>query len=632
MNGLSTPILRSLHLDARERLCRVRWLDLHLAEQLIHRARKHNGNALGEDEWDLLALACALVSYQLGQGEVCLDLQRLPARPFDYEGESPASLLYPRLTAANLSKFTCIGRPGELQPLILDGARLYLYKYWHYEQQVREALMARARLPRERLSDEQLGLFRQLFSQHTETDWQAVAVAVALLRRLAVITGGPGTGKTTTVTKLLALLAANPVPPRIRLAAPTGKAAARLTQSLRAVKQRLDIAPELAERIPEQASTLHRLLEPLPNQAQFRYNRHNPLTIDVLVLDEASMVDLPLMAKLLEALPPQSRLVLLGDPEQLASVEAGSVLADLVNDGQEACYSGEQCQALSFITGYDADMLQCAEPCSVSASPMADTICRLRTSYRFRQDIGEVARAINRQDWPGFVEACQAAEHLDWLSIKPGDLQPLVQLAVEQYRPYRTLVRQGAVPAEILQSFERCRVLAPLREGMQGVVALNKAVERALFGHQGPWYAGRPVLITRNDYNLNLYNGDIGITLMCPRREQLRVYFLQPDGVRDVAVSRLPEHDTVFAMTIHKSQGSEFDHAILVLPEQDSELLTKELLYTGVTRARHHCTLFAPEAVLRATIGRRTRRASGLRDLLWRDDRGQGCFEDTLNS
>ena len=624
MNGFSVAVLRQLHEDARERRCRVRWLDLHLADGLTRR------QTLADGEAELLALAAALLSYQLGQGEVCLDLRQLPAQPFGYEGECPLDC--GRLTPVQLQGLPCVGTPGDLQPLILDGERLYLHKYWRYERQVRDALLRRAQLPAGAVSTNQRRLLQALFSNQVsdqaepaEPDWQAIAVAVALQRSLAVITGGPGTGKTTTVTKLLAVLTAldeseaGQTPLKvIKLVAPTGKAAARLTESIRAAKQKLGLTPEQAARIPDQAATLHRLLGPLPNGAQFRHHRDNPLHLDVLVLDEASMVDLPMMAKLLDALPPHARLILLGDPEQLASVEAGSVLADIVNESRELGYSEALRASICELTGIEPGAMEVVwGELTATASPLRDSLCRLRKSHRFQQGIGRVAQAINRQDWNAFTEAVEAAEEVVCNPLKAGQIQQLVRLAADSYKPYRQLVREGATPDEILRAFEQCRVLAAVREGVQGVTALNKAIEASLFGHPGQWYSGRPVLVTRNDYNLNLYNGDIGITLECPERKQLRVYFVQPDGVRDFAISRLPEHETVFAMTIHKSQGSEFGHSILVLPEQDSELLTKELLYTGVTRAKERCTLFAGEEILRAAIARRTQRASGLRDLLW---------------
>lgn len=630
MTGLNLPILRQLHEASREGECRARWLDLHLAQLLVERGQ------LSGMEAENLALASALLSYQVGQGEVCLDLRRLPSQPFALADGHPLRQRVAGLTAEDLRGLPGVGAPGELAPLILAGPRLYLHKYWCYEQQVREALETRASQPNRPLTPAQRRLFAELFPQDelnggSEVDWQAVAVALALLRPLAVITGGPGTGKTRVVTQLLALLQAEqttadqPVgkPLLIRLVAPTGKAALRLTDSIRRAKQGLP--EQLAARIPEQAQTLHRLLGARANGRGFSHGRDNPLHLDVLVLDEASMVDLALMARLLSALPPQARLILLGDADQLASVEAGSVLADIAPRDRPVSYSPMMAQALRELTGYPVPV----QADVAAQSVLQDSLCRLRRSYRFSNDLAQVAAAINDQGWDALEAAFRQSQQLVWQPVRADSMNALVAQAVAGYQRYRALVRAGAPPQVVLQAFEQFRVLAALREGPLGVASLNKAIEMALFGRATSWYAGQPLLIQRNDYDLNLFNGDIGVVLECPRRQQLRAYFVQPDGtiqpdgtarpdgVRDIAVSRLPPVEPAFAMTIHKSQGSEFDRVLVVLPDQDHELLTKELLYTGVTRARETCTLVAEPAVLRATLARRTRRASGLRAGLW---------------
>ena len=467
-------------------------------------------------------------------------------------------------------------------------------------------------------------------------NWQKVAAAVALTRRFAVISGGPGTGKTTTVTKLLAALNVQAQQagqsPVIKLVAPTGKAAARLTESIGKAVARLPVEPSIKALIPTSASTLHRLLGTIPNSAEFRHNQQNPLHLDILVVDEASMVDLPMMYKLVDALPRHARLILLGDKDQLASVEAGAVLGDICSFNQHG-YSFEQAKLTSQLTGFSSLNNHNSQSASI-----ADSLCMLQKSYRFdaRSGIGQLAKAINSGSKTKVDLVWQ--KDFDDIAHFPVDAvhyRQMIQTLVAEYSHYLNRIKpamQGIddepiydVAREALQLFSHCRLLCAVREGDFGITGLNNGVERALKARKlikvqdELWYHGRPVMIVRNDYALGLYNGDIGLCLLdsSEGEARLKVFFELADGsIKAVLPSRVPEHETAYAMTIHKSQGSEFEHTLMVLPPDHNPILTRELIYTGVTRAKKKLSLFVDDRVMARGIKVRTQRASGLVDRL----------------
>ncbi|MGF1726063.1 exodeoxyribonuclease V subunit alpha [Photobacterium nomapromontoriensis] len=466
-------------------------------------------------------------------------------------------------------------------------------------------------------------------------NWQKVAAAMALTRQFSVISGGPGTGKTTTVAKLLAALVMqadhlsrgdDDAIPTIKLVAPTGKAAARLTESIGSAIQSLPVSPEVRERIPTQSSTLHRLLGSVPNQVDFRHHKDNPLHVDVLVVDEASMVDLSMMARLLDALPSHAKLILLGDRDQLASVEAGAVLGDICAFSYQG-YSSQQAQVLSQLTGFQ---LVGNANNDVAMSPVADSLCMLRKSYRFHAEsgIGQLAKAINNGNPHQVDTVCQHGyQDIKHYGLSTDSYQQMITMTVMFYRNYLEAIEQKQSPKTVLDAFASVRLLCALREGDFGVAGLNHRIERELVKAgkisqtDDTWYVGRPVMITRNDHGLGLYNGDIGIAMMDetanPAQPHLRVFFDMPDGtIRSVLPSRLPDHETVYAMTIHKSQGSEFADTVMVLPTDFTPILTRELIYTGVTRAKTRLYLFAQPAVIKRAVQLRTERASGLAHLL----------------
>ena len=572
-------------------------LDRHFARLLYELAKS------GGDE---VKLAAALVSHQRADGHACLDLADVAGRWLAEvvpEAET-TSFRLPALAAWRkiLRASGVVGQPGDFTPLVLDHAdRLYLHRYWKYETDLAAAILNRAQLRvpvDEALLD---GSLHRLFpAPEEDLDRQRQAVRTAATRAFSVITGGPGTGKTRTVVWLLAALLeqAGERPLRIALTAPTGKSAARIAESVRAAKAQLPCSDALKAKLPEEATTIHRLLRAIPNSPRFRHDAANPLAVDIVVVDEASMADLALIAKLFAALPAAARVVLIGDKDQLASVEAGNVL-------------GEICAG--------------AEGGSATTTPLADCVVELQKNWRFAADaeISSLSRAVNAGDADTALARLRTSPAL-WRSLPRPEELPAA-LCERILTGYGDAVREHD-PAKAMALLNRFRLLAAVRRGPYGVESLNPLIEgllerEGLINRRGPWYAGRPVIVTRNDPATKLFNGDVGITLP-DASGNLRVFFPGVDanaaeGVRAFSPARLPEHETVFAMTIHKSQGSEFDRVLLVLPERDSPLLTRELVYTGLTRAKSVVELWADEAVLRAAIGRRVQRASGLRDALW---------------
>jgi len=557
----------------------------------------------------------ALTSHQWGRGHACLDLATLQTKAAALLGwsDEQAAVLPADL---HLAASTLPWTQGEASPLVLaqdsQGARLYLRRAWMAEQNIRQNIAQRLALPCDVPADLQQRL-DALFTpaNNGEPDMQRLACEVAAQNRITLITGGPGTGKTTTVVKLLSLLVGTSSRElQIHLAAPTGKAAARLTESISNALAHMPA--DVQARIPTQAQTLHRLLQTNSKAAQV-----HQLATDVVVVDEASMIDLEMMARLLQAVPPTARLILLGDKDQLASVEAGAVMSQL---------------------------------CTGSLLK-AQTVTLIH-SHRFdaKSGIGQWARTVNADaadNTPALKTLWNAAP--DWLATLPlqqtidGDTpEPDVtrlqltsasdpKLAVglrygwrnwlallDAHRPSKTAPAAPCSDAQavaLLKAFTEFCVLCAVREGPLGVVQLNAQVEHALGLGQSAWYAGRPVMVTRNDYALDLMNGDIGLCLPGPDGV-LRVAFPAVNGgVRWVMPSRLDSVETVFAMTVHKSQGSEFTHVLLVIPAQESPVLTRELVYTGLTRARQRLTMWAPQlGVLWNGCARRVLRSGGLGD------------------
>lgn len=572
-----------------------------------------------------VALAAALASHATGDGHVCVDLAAVAGGPVvDDVPDAPRAPALASWTAL-LAASPIVGAPGARRPLVLDASgRLYLYRYWRYEHELAADLRRLATTPVEGLDDARLAAdVAALFPAVPGVpapDWQRVAAVTAATRRVCIVSGGPGTGKTTTVARALAALAMSAATPlQIALVAPTGKAAARLQEAVRAALAPLPLDDAVRAAIPTEASTVHRLLGARAGTVAFRHHRGHRLPHDVVVVDEASMVDLALMAKLVAALRDDARLVLLGDKDQLSSVEAGAVLGDLCGDAP-----GFTPAVRERVAGITGETLPAASA-TAADGPLRDGIVLLRHSHRFTAagGIARLAAAINRGDGDAAVAVLRSGTaDVAWRQPAP-DAPMTAQLAATAragFAPYLDLVARGAAAREVLAALARFRVLCAHRTGPAGVALLNRIVEAALHSHAPrTWYAGRPVMVTRNDYTLELFNGDVGVTLPDPEADgALRVWFEVAGGTpRRFAPARLPAHETVYAMTVHKSQGSEFDEVVLVLPPEPSRVLSRELLYTAVTRARAVVTVWGGEAVVRAGIARRVTRSSGLRDALW---------------
>jgi len=582
----------------------------------------------GRNGHPALSLAASLVSRMTRNGHICLDLGRIPEA---VTAENIPVFPEPLEWRGILGRMRTVGSPGSFAPLVLDEAgRLYLHRYWEYQEGLARRILERAaHVDRDVDKDRFRTVLRRLFPGKGEPgspDRQKIAACVAGLRRLTIVSGGPGTGKTTTVCRLLALLSelAGPTPPRIALAAPTGKAAARLGEAVRGAVSDLPCAPEVVSRLPASATTIHRLLGTVQGSPFFRHNAENRLALDVLVVDEASMVDLALMAKLLDAVPEHARVVLMGDHHQLASVEAGAVLGDICEAASARGFSPAFTVLLEELTGDKIpDRAATGQP-----APLGDSIVILEKSYRFEDEsgLGDLGRAVNHGDSEAAMELlAKGGGGIRWFDMDSRD------------KLYRAAARKvlDAFPADpgsedvgdVLDRFERFRILCALREGPYGARAVNRVIEKALLESrgirmEGPWYSGRPVMILRNDYQLELFNGDTGVALPSPRENgALGVCFPDPGGgLRWIHPARLPEHETAFAMTVHKSQGSEFDRILLILPDRPSPVLTRELIYTAVTRARKAVEIRSPKEVLRTALSTRTLRGSGLRDALRRQE------------
>ncbi len=605
-----------------------------------------------------LMVACVLLSELEGRGHSCLLLGELadPAALLGWESaqwKEMAAAAGPlpknaRLWIAQLGACEQVWQVGELdfdQPLVLDGERLYLRRYWRDETLVAHTVAARAAALREVDTNAARRAIALLFASERRAepepgagpDWQRIACAIALRGSLAIITGGPGTGKTYTVARLLALLfalAPDAARQRIALAAPTGKAAARLKQSID--KALTELADKVGEALPLReltarmgaARTLHSLLGARPDTRSFIHHKGNPLDVDVLIVDEASMVHLEMMACLLDALPPGAVLILLGDKDQLASVEAGAVLGDLCRDAQAGGYAQG---TLDYALAASGETIP--PQFAGAGGALAQQTVMLRQSRRFGGPIGQLALAVNAGDVARAEAVLRGGDPaVAW--FEHAHQQQVLALALEGYQDYLGLLGAGAGAGSsdtahpawagaVLQRFEAFRILCAVREGEWGVLGLNEAIEQrleraGLIRRRGEWYVGRPVMITRNDYGTGVFNGDIGLTLADPARPaSLRVYFLEGDKVRSVLATRLRHVETAYAMTVHKSQGSEFAHTVLVLPKERGAMLARELIYTGITRASARFTLVSPvAAILAEAIVRRTERASGLREMM----------------
>jgi exodeoxyribonuclease V alpha subunit len=564
-----------------------------------------------------LELAAKLVSNFRASGDVCVPLRDVTATEAEKMGWTEVPALKDWVN--KLRSSGVVGDPGKFAPLILDESdRLYLQRYWKYEDELGRSLQARLRdkSPRDFDSADLAQSIAQLFPG--SSDLQKVAAFVAATSGLCVISGAPGTGKTRTIVLICALLItlAGKHELSFALAAPTGKAAARLKETIAQTGVSLRLPGDL--KLPADASTIQRLLGARGDSPHFRHNAKNPLTADVVIVDEASMIDLALLAKLFDAIRPDARIILVGDKDQLASVEAGSAFRDICTPGFELRVSVSLAEAFANMTGEKLD------GASADQAPIHSVVVELRRNYRFTPGggIGELSNAVNRGDAVAAIEVLKRGGSIRWRptpSLKnfERDLRECV------FPRFEKLLRLSD-PAVALKQLAEFAVLCALRRGPFGAEKVNALLEgmlreTGLIEGAGRYHAGEPIIIVRNDYNVGLFNGDLGIVLPDAVTGELRVFFRGEDEVLNFAPGRLPAHEPAFALTVHKSQGSEFHNALVILPERDAPVLTRELLYTGTTRARETVEVWASAEILRQTIERKIERSSGLRDRLWRN-------------
>ncbi len=590
--------------------------DVHVALRLVD---------LGGEDDESVALAAALAVRGPRLGHVYVDLATVRDTAIVDADEviELGTLAWPpvaewtqRLSASGL---VALGEEsvGPSRPLRLVGTSLYLDRYWREERQIAADLQALGDSAPEDVTDDVLAAGLARLYPGRADHRQRLAARSAVLHRFAVVAGGPGTGKTTTVARIVALLAeqaaaaGTPVP-LMALAAPTGKAAARLEEAVHEEAATLDVSDAVrAQLLAAQASTLHRLLGWRPgSHSRFRHHRGNRLPHDVVIVDETSMVSLSLMARLVEAVRPGARLVLVGDPGQLTSIEAGAVLGDIVGPAGERPPGDASADDLP------------------SGATIGRGIVVLERVHRFGGAIAAVADAIRRGDSDATIEALtNAPDEVTWIPVDvaspdaPAALAPVHDAAVAAARGVIDAAREGDA-RRALEALGSCRVLCAHRRGPYSVAMWTDRIERWLasevdgFGAEGRWYVGRPLLVTENDYGLRLYNGDTGVVI-ATEAGRVSAAFERRGAVVTFSPSRLAAIDTVYAMTIHKSQGSQFATAAVLLPDHPSQILTRELLYTAVTRARERLILAGTEEAIRTAVSRPVARASGLRWRLW---------------
>lgn len=572
-----------------------------------------------------------LLSYvSSSEGHVCLDLEFVNCLfPQENEIKKKPALPPAEKLSKILTQCSVVGIPGEFCPLILDGLLLYLHKFWHYENGISEKLNALSEKTIETSDpDCLLKLLDTYFPQEKkEINWQRIAAFVAATRQLCITTGGPGTGKTTAVIQIIVLLLELEKEKKLRVAvaAPTGKAAARLDETLNIIKDSLKHFKDIHETMPASASTIHRLLGAIPRSQSFRYNEENPLPFDIVVIDEASMIDLSLMAKLLKALPDHCRLILLGDRDQLASVEAGSVFGDICHSAYLSVFSksfGDDLLPFT-VTNLPNDTIKKTIP------DIADCMVELKKVYRFKGSLAECSNAVKKGEGENAfsIIAGSDPEAIQWKELTNG-IQISDTIKEDILQGWQVFLEADTIE-KMFSAFTRFRMLCVLRSGPFGVENINRIIENILSkeGAISPatkWYTKKPVMITKNDYQMNLYNGDTGIVAPDPQDEgKLKAWFppLTKDNKTDFrpfSPSRLPENETAYAITVHKSQGNEFNSVMLLLPDKDTPLLTRELLYTGITRAREKVILYGKEDIFKAAVNRGIERRSGLREKLWK--------------
>ena len=573
-----------------------------------------------------LLLAASYVSFITNNGHVCLPLNDLSEEKlFDGYHRKLAQEIWkvagkPKNWYEHLIGWSAISDGSVTTPLVFSNQKLYLHRLWDSEGKVVD-FFSNYNINNNKYYDilSIRKILKRLFNKKSD-NWQKIAIAVSLTRKISIISGGPGTGKTTTIAKLIAsIILLNKNRLRIQLVAPTGKAATHMTESFGKILQSLMISDKEFMYFPNKAITLHSLLGMQLDTYRCLYNANNKLHIDVLIIDEASMIDVFMMSKLIVALPDHAHVILIGDRYQLASIESGSVFADICSYS-DTKYSIERAKELSFIT----DSFVRGANSSYESFNIQDNISLLKKSYRFsvKSGIRYLASAVNK----GNIYQAKKILYAKFNDIKYqaiNDIESYISMIdqiIENYYPFIHLLIHSKTEIEkIISVFNNYQCLCALREGPFGVYGLTQNIERRLiklnyivYFENKTWYLGRPIIIMRNDNTLKLFNGDVGITFQDEKGEP-KVFFSLSDGsIISVYPSRLPLHETSWAITVHKSQGSEFNHVSLVMPNQYLPILTRELIYTAITRARNKLSLYSNIDIFQQSIKSPTNRYSGL--------------------
>lgn len=596
-------------------------IDFYLAYELTQSVCRSQN--ISEPDQLLLFHSIIACSEALRDGHTCLKLSQLSEKlHWQNNEENKPGYLFPQLSSWQESLAGLRISPADKHPLVYELQRIYLRRYWQFEIELTTTI--RSLLDSHFSVDVQKGhdVLKKLFDEdNSAVDWQKVSVANALNKQFTIIAGGPGTGKTFTVTKLLvALQVLSSRTLRITLVAPTGKAAQRLNESIQKAKsylyQQKSIDFEIINTIPDTASTLHRLLGVKPDSHNFRYNENRTLPFDVILVDEISMIDLPLMTRLMRAIHADCRVIMLGDADQLPSVAAGSVLSDLA-PYKEPGYSFSNGQLLKSLCGMDVPITESAY----------DHLTVLQKSHRFDGggEIGKLAKQVisghAEQSWHYLENGQQQISRAGNESFYSW----LERFINEYYTPLFKTDSNTLMVTEAFKRLNQFRFLAATRLGEQGVKAINDYIEQylrysGLIDSQNEFYHGRPIMVTENHYHVGLYNGDIGLIWM-NEQGHLQAAFPQTKQQNDsdstikwLSLGRLPTIETVYAMTIHKTQGSEFEQVALVLPQQDSPILSRELLYTGITRASNQLSIWSEQSIWELAVKRKVQRYSGLQE------------------
>ncbi len=598
-------------------------IDKHVASYLVSKS---------DVESPIFTVLVMLLSNRIFKGDVCLDLSDIQGASLadffiedDPDYDKCLNVKFPdkAILEKILKTHPATGNYTSGLPIVLDKkGRLYFNRFLEFELSLADDILERSSstdaIDIEGINSIFFKYFNKIFE---EADMQGIAAFLALRKKIAIISGGPGTGKTFVVVKIIQVLIESALKNEenisIALTAPTGKAALRLKESIDSSVMENPPSESVMAFIPGEALTIHRLLGYRSHGRGFVYNEDNPLPHDVVVVDECSMVDLPLMCRLVKALKPECRIILLGDKDQLASVEGGAVFGDICDRGNEHGYSLALAKEIDSFWGR-SDLL----PVEKQGSAIRDCLVVLKKSYRFKKGsgIGILADIIKKGDSKSLVSTIRNNDFKDVFFAETGDDDFLNKIIKDEWESYVFSLENKSKPDDLIRGFiSSFSILTALREGRWGMKRMNFLVEKILSSlsvieKTGSYYAGQPLMITRNSYSQRLFNGDIGIVT-----ETGKEVSFQADGgdVREIPLIRIPEHETAFAMTVHKSQGSEFDNVLVVLPLNWNRVLTRELLYTAVTRARKKVIISASENILTGIVKNPVNRSTGLRDRLW---------------